>query len=132
MKWKNLLTVLINMKNSEIHKGLEKKEIRDFLSLTLVRYMEEQFKNSNLDYVPHNDDPFEYSIQRSERDIKFHMKQIEICKGLQAASQLIKMNGWEEFDVSDETVNDSTHQLKLSFIGTKKEYDFLLLQINGN
>ena len=123
---------LINMKNSEIHNGLNMKEIRDFLSLALVKTMEDQFKNSKSDYVPHNDDPFEYSIQLSEMQIKFHMKSIEICKTLQAASQLIKMNGWEEFDVSDETQNDSSHKLSLSFIGTKEEYDFLLLQINGD
>lgn len=122
---------LIDMKNSEIHNGLEKKEIRDFLSLALVKSMEDQFKNSKSDYVPYNDDPFEYSIQLSEGQIKFHMKCIEIYKTLQAASQLIKMNGWEEFDVSDDTENDSSHQLKLSFIGTKEEYDFLMTKIHG-
>jgi adenine C2-methylase RlmN of 23S rRNA A2503 and tRNA A37 len=120
------------MKNSEIHNGLDKKEIRDFLSQTLVKFMEEQFENAQSVPIPHHDDIYEYSIQKTEQDIKYHTKQLQIYKGMQATIQLIKMNGWQEFDVSDETEKDTKHILKMNFIGTEKEYDFLLLQINGD
>lgn len=33
------------------------------------------------------------------------------------------MNGWNEFDVADETINDSSFRLKMNFIGTQLEYN---------
>jgi hypothetical protein len=123
---------LINMKNSEIHEGLKKKEIRDFLSQTLVKFMEEQIDNSKVVLIPHNEDPYEWSIQDTEQKIKYHTKQLQIYKGMQAILQLVKMMGWQEFDVSDETEKDLSYTLKMNFIGTQEEYDFLLIKINGN
>ena len=122
------------MKNSEIHKGLDKKEIRDFLSLSLVKLMEEQINISKSNIIiPRSDDTYGYSIELAKRDIEYHSNLLQIYKNIQAIIQIAKMNGWEEFDVSDITTKDIVnHKLKMNFIGTKKEYDFLLLQINGD
>ena len=44
--------------------------------------------------------------------------------------------GWEEFDISDETYNDSKYKIMLSFIGTEQEYNKLMelikLEENNN
>jgi hypothetical protein len=127
------------MKNSQIHKGLDKKEIRDFLSTSLVKLFQEQVDNANKIEIPHTENPYEYSIKKLEQDIEYNTKQIEIYKGIQAVMLIIKMNKWEEFemnkweefDVSDDTEKDNLHILKMNFIGTQKEYDFLLTKING-
>jgi len=48
------------MKNSEIHNGLDKKEIRDFLSTGFVKLFEEGTENKK-DHIPYdNDDIFEW------------------------------------------------------------------------
>jgi len=47
-------------------------------------------------------------------------------KEKQAIITLIKMQGWQEFDVSDETEKDLEHTLRMNFIGTKLEYDALI------
>jgi hypothetical protein len=122
------------MKNSEIHNGLDKKEIRDFLSMGFVKAFEEEFKNKKKEYSYNAQDPFEWVVKDAESQIKYFKRLIEITRGKQAIRQLIKDNGWDEFDVSDETERDLPHcySLKMNFIGTQKEYDFLLLQINGD
>ena len=123
------------MKNSQIHKGLDKKEIRYFLSTSLVKLFQEQVDNANKIKIkieiPHDENPYEYSIKKLEQDIEYNTKQIEIYRGIQAVIRILKMNGWQEFDVSDETEKDNSHILKMNFIGTQKEYDFLLTKING-
>jgi len=121
------------MKNSEIHKGFEKKEIRDFLSLSLLKLMEEQIDNAKPNIItPRNDDTYEYSIEFVKRGIEYHSNLLQIYKNIQAIIQIAKMNGWEEFDVSDITAKDIVnHKLRMNFIGTNDEYNFLLTKING-
>jgi hypothetical protein len=120
------------MKNSEIHNNLERKEIRDFLSISLVKLFEEETGNKKETFAHDREDIFGWCIKDAEAQIKYLKKYIEICRSKQAIVQLIKSNNWEEFDVSDETEKDSPHTLKMNFIGTKREYDFLLLMINGD
>jgi len=120
------------MKNSEIHKGLDRKEIRDFLSISMCKLYDEEIQNKKEVFPYDKEDPFGWGIQDAEAEIKHLKKYIEICRSKQGVLQLIKSNGWDEFDVSDETERDLPHTLKMNFIGTKKEYDFLLLMINGD
>lgn len=119
------------MKNSQIHKGLKDNHIRDFLSLQLVKALEEEIQNNELKPIPHMDDVFEHQIQTTENEIKRLTKRVQIYRTKQATLALIKKQGWEEFDVSDETIRDLPYRIGISFIGTVKEYDHLLEIING-
>jgi hypothetical protein len=119
------------MKNSEIHKGLKDKNIRDFLALQMAKLFEEEIENRKLKPLPPIEDIFEHSIQTAEQEIQRLTKQVQILRSKQATIQLIKKQGWDEFDVSDETIKDLPYTLKISFIGTKKEYNHLLEIING-
>ena len=40
------------------------------------------------------------------------------------------MQGWEEFDVSDETEKDLEYTLTMNFIGTQSEYEELCALAN--
>jgi hypothetical protein len=119
------------MKNSEIHNSLDKKEIRDFLSIGLVQLFEEEKKNKRDCIFFDNGDMLEWGIKDAEAHIEYFKKYIEISKSKQAIIRLIKMNNWQEFDVSDETQKDLSHSLALSFIGTEEEYKNLLKQIKN-
>jgi len=121
------------MKNSEIHNGLEKKEIRDFLSLQLVKAHEELcMNNENRKPSLYREDAFEQAIVMTERELERLTKHLEVLKTQKSIATLIKNQGWEEFDVSDETTKDLPYRLKMNFIGTEKEHEYLLLLINGD
>jgi len=119
------------MKNSEIHHGLEKSEIRDFLSIGLLKLNKEESENQKENVLlKHNilldrDDSFEWCINDAKAQIIFLEKYIRINRSRQAIITLIKMNGWEEFDVSDLTTETDT----MCFIGTAEEYNKLLSKI---
>ena len=119
------------MKNSEIHNGLDKKEIRDFLSIGLLKLYEEENENKKETFPYNREDVFEWCIKDAEAQIKFLKKYIQINRSRQAITTLIKMGAWEEWDVSDETEKDLPYSLAMNFIGTKKEYDHLIELING-
>ena len=111
------------MKNSEIHNGLENQVIRDFLAMSMVKTFEEEMNNKKI-YPPYSND-FEYHIRVCENEIEFHKKRLSILKQRVAIINLIKAQGWDEFDVSDETTNDSGYTLQMLFIGTKEEFNRL-------
>jgi hypothetical protein len=115
------------MKNSEIHNGLEKKEIRDFLGIQLLRLYEEEVMNKKPTF-PYNRnavDPFEWSIKDTEAQIETLKKSLDVLKGKQAIVKLIAMNGWNEYDISDIIERDMPYSLKMNFIGTEKEHSEL-------
>ena len=111
------------MKNSEIHNGLENQVIRDFLAMSMVKTFEEEMNNKKI-YPPYSND-FEYHIRDCENEIEFHKKRLSILKQKAGIINLIKAQGWDEFDVSDETTNDSGYTLKMNFIGTEEEFNHL-------
>jgi len=114
------------MKSSEIHNGLDKKEIRDFLSLQFVRSYDDEQLNKKVGYPYDREDPFDWVIKDAEAQIEYLKKLIAINRTRQATRQLVLANGWEEWDVSDETENDLHTRLKMNFIGTKEEHEDLL------
>jgi len=119
------------MKNSEIHTGLDKKEIRDFLAIEFLKLFNEEFENKK-ETIPYNkEDVFDWCVKDGEAQIKVLKKYVEISKSRQAIIQLIKMNGWQEFDVSDDTEKDLPYKLKMSFIGTPEEHEKFLMLNNG-
>ncbi len=114
------------MKNSEIHQGLDKQEIREYLS----RAMNDTYKVSETNPpFPSNLKPLEYAIKTSETIIEEHLELIKVYKKRQAITILIEQEGWSEHDVSDETINDIGNLMSLNFVGTETEYNSLISKI---
>lgn len=100
------------MKNDDIHNGLDKKEIRDYLSKTLHKEFMEGYSDS---------------VEYFEKQIKELEAMLEHAKIVRAIIQLIELNGWSEFDVSGLIKwNKETY---FSFVGTEKEYEKLVKKI---
>jgi len=119
------------MKNSKIHENKVNAEVRDFLSLSLVKIFEDECAN-NRGFIEYDkDNPINWAISDCEMDIIFHQRRLELLKQKQAVIALIKMNGWQEFDVSDWVEKDMHNKYKLAipFIGTQEEYDNLILEL---
>ena len=96
----------------DIYKGLNKKEIRQFLmnSLTKISY----------------DAMFGKEYRKNiEETIEKLKNQLEQNNSYLAILEMIKMNAWEEFDISDE-IGLMNGDRYCSFIGTKEEYENLL------
>ncbi len=93
------------MNNDDIHKGLEKQEIRDFLAKQLA----ESGKNGGMLPSEH--------IKKDIEKLQVILKASEIRE---AVLQLIKVCGWDWYDISDYVkYNPETY---FEFIGTKEEY----------
>lgn len=119
------------MKNSQIHSGLDKREIRDFLSKSIIQNFEAEKYNKKI-HVPYtSDNSFEWAIKDAENDIEYHKKRLDLLKQKLGIINLIKMNGWKEFDVSDETSKDLQYTLKMNFIGTDEEYNKFMSSIEN-
>ena len=91
------------MKNAEKHNGLDKTEIRDFLAKQ-VGY------------------GYEGEVDNIKKRISDLQAELEMAKRSQAARDLIVLNGWENFDVSDD-VEDYKSGEYFPFIGTQEERD---------
>ena len=91
------------MKNAEKHNELDKAEIRDFLAKQVGYGYEGEVDN----------------IKKRIADLQ---AELEIAKRSQAARDLIAINGWEYFDVSDH-VEDYKPGEFFPFVGTQEELD---------
>jgi len=91
------------MKNAEKHNELDKAEIRDFLAKQIGYGYEGEVEN----------------IKKRIADLQV---ELEIAKRSQAARDLIALNGWESFDVSDD-VEDYKAGEYFQFVGTQEERD---------
>lgn len=91
------------MKNLEKHSGLDKAEIRDFLAKQIGYGYEGEVEN----------------IKKQIADLQL---QLEIAKRSQVARDLIALNGWESFDVSDD-IEDYKSGEYFQFVGTQEERD---------
>lgn len=114
------------MNSTEIHEGLPQKEIRDFLSLAMVKAFDAEAKNQKeiLQYSTY-DDPFEWAKDDADEQIKYLKKYKDIIATKQAVLLLIQQNGWKEHDVSDDVYNDTDYNQWMSFIGTDDELEDL-------
>lgn len=119
------------MKNSEIHGGLPQSEIRDFLAMSLVRAFQDEVNNKKETIRYEEGKGMEYAIRDTEAQIAHLQKSLEIKKRQSAILLLAGQNGWEEFDVSDETLRDLSFDYSMSFLGTKAEHATLLKQIKN-
>lgn len=94
------------MKNEDIHNSFSEKEIRDFLG-----------KRVGFGY--------DGEVEIIESQINELNEKLKKAKESQAARDLVKSKGWEEFDVSDD-ISDYKYGEYFSFVGTKKEYKQLM------
>jgi hypothetical protein len=116
------------MKNSKIHEGFNKAEIRDLIADGFIEY-HNGFNTINPNRKVYNsDDPFESRIINLQSEIAHQEAMLVLTKRANAFWQIMKMLGWEEFDVSDETIKEMGKSWK-TFIGTEKEYKQLIEQI---
>jgi len=126
-----IMLKLIVMKNSEIHSGLDKKEIRDFLSLALVKIFEAITINAPK-IIPFDEkNPKEWSIKEADEQIKYYQRRKELLTEQLAVIKLIEYRSWLEFDVSDYTQKDLKYKTWMSFIGTEDEYKELFETIKN-
>lgn len=113
------------MKNSLIHSGLENKILRDFLSISIMKNYQEELNNREI-YEPYKGDPIENAIINCEHRIVYNTKKLRLLKERQAILMLIKMQGWQEFDVSDYTEKSTEYNAWMTFVGTEQELDAFL------
>lgn len=100
------------MENKDIHNGLDKKEIRDFLSQWSRR---EGFKGTSSE------------IEYLEKELEKIKERLIHCINHRAVLTLIESNGWKEFDLSDDIpYNKDTY---FGFVGTKEEFDLFMKKL---
>jgi hypothetical protein len=117
------------MKSSEIHNGLPEKELRNYFANALSETFDKNMTNQKVEIPYDKNHPFDWSIKNDEAEIARLKRNIEITYQKIALISLIKERGWEEHDISDYTTNDTNHKLWFSFIGTKEEYDELMVKL---
>jgi hypothetical protein len=89
------------MKCNDVHNGLDKAEIRTFLA-------------KQIGYG------YDGEVEHIEGAITKLQGELVAAKASRAVMQLIKLNGWDEFDFSD-YVSDYKKGVYFPFVGTAKE-----------
>jgi len=109
------------MRNSEIHNGLDKADVRDVIAQGLIN---SYGRESSV---------YGYSsgtrLEQAAEKLRIAKENYEAIKEQEAFITIMKSLGWEEFDVSDETFKDHEEKFWLSFIGTQEEYEVLIKQL---
>jgi len=108
------------MKDTEIHNGLEQKELRDFFSESIYKT---NFDTTELSEKKYKINDYDCLIENLKIDLSKINSEIKKYETLKSIFLLMKNMGWDEFDCSDFTIR--TGKFYRSFIGTKKEYDDL-------
>ena len=118
------------MKNSEIHNGLEKKEIRDFLATTYVDILKRECETkSDISSLPKdNNDPYVCAIAHAELKLSEAKESLMFLKQRHGVSMLVKMNGWISCPVAGYVEKEGG--LWMDFIGTEKEYVAFIKKCN--
>ena len=105
------------MKNTEIHQGLDKADVRDVIAKGLIH----TYENDNVEHTFYGDS----QLQQAEKRLRIAHANLESIKIREAFKLIMETLGWEEFDVSDETVIEFGHKYYMPFIGTQLELDNL-------
>ena len=119
------------MKNSEIHNGLDKEDIRNFISENIAKTYGSIGKVNINPPLDNGNDPWETIINREQHMVNYYSERLKLYKELNSLLTIMKMCGWKEFDVSDSVIRDSHYDYYLNFIGTDKEYYELSLLLNN-
>jgi len=92
------------MKNFDIHKGLDKRDLRDFIG----KYI---FNDTGEHYIK--------SMETQVAELMERIKKARIAMGIREVATVL---GWEGFDVSGD-IEDYDRETYISFIGTVDEYN---------
>lgn len=113
------------MKDTEIHNGLENKEIRDFLSKSIV-----DANNININKTVNclHDNAFDNYIEAQRCIIENANALIQQYEIFKAVKTIANNQNWKEFDVSD-FVKKTDNTWCRTFFGTEIEYDNLIIKI---
>jgi len=95
------------MHNEDIHKDLDKFEIRDFLS----KQLRDELCGCG----------FYYDIEQLETYLDKAQKQLKHAKSVNAIKHLIETLGWKDFDISDIVGYDP--KTYFTFLGTNAEFE---------
>ena len=113
------------MKNKDIHKGLEKEELRTFFATCIEKYSfckKKEYDN----FISEN--VWESTIKRIEID-KYNLDlELERAIVFKSIGFLLKMLDWAEHGVSD-GIEDYNEGNYFPFIGTEEEYKNLILKM---
>lgn len=110
------------IKNKDIHNGLEKSEIRDFLSEGLLTILRLELDNKKEVVLSNGKYDLDYHIREAQANLNYWKTNLQLLHNKAAILSLIEQSNWEEHDVSDETLLDG-NDFYMSFIGTKEEYE---------
>ena len=116
------------MKDTEIHNGLDKKEIRDFLSESIVKVYNKEIDNRK-EYDFNGLSGLDISIKRLKIQIHNNENELNKLNTLKAVLTLSKNFNWEEWDVSD-FVEKTDKRLCRNFFGTEEEYNNFMIENN--
>ena len=97
------------MKNEDIHKRFNQKEIRDFLAQELRESQKEG------GFV---------SVEYAEEQIKHFQDILKYAKKFEATKCLMIEKGWEDWDITDYILYD--RETYFPFVGTEEERNKLL------
>ena len=109
------------MKGTEMHNGLDDKEIRDFLSKALAKTYKEEYSFEKKEII--GSSPHERTISRLENDIEYSQHQIKVNQDRLAILRIMEQKNWKDHDFSDYI--GKVDDMYLSFIGTVEEGDEL-------
>jgi len=115
------------MKDSEIHNNLENKEIRDFLSKTMVdSYHKHHNNKKNFEFSPDKNNLGQI-IERLKIDIYNSNSELKYLETFKAITNIANSNGWTEYDVSDFVSKEHSDMMYRNFFGTEEEYKHFML-----
>ena len=111
----------------KIHEGLEKKEVRDYLSTSLMQ-INNELRNLPKTHIVKKENEFwsDFRIRQLESEIIKNTEEITVLNHQSAILFIIQNLGWKELDVSDYINMDMEYATYPSFIGTKEEYEYFI------
>lgn len=122
--------------NSEIHEGLENKEVRDFLAITLSKLVKKSNEINKLlsEKVGFNDAQVlsDWAIENYKLQLKHNADMLEMWQHRKAIETIMSLQNWHQFDVYNESkiIQDPLKEFWMAFIGTKDEYKAFLEKHN--
>lgn len=116
------------MKNNNIHDHLPKAEVRDLISKGFVDCINDEAQLMRR-HDRYEGKPLDVQVKLAQQRYDEAKTKLELAKKRQALGIITEIMGWDEFDVSDETIGEYDKHL-MSFIGTQEEYDQLIITID--
>lgn len=101
------------MDNQDVHKDFDRPEVRNFLAQELERASK---ASGGAD------------VKWLEAEIERYQELLKAARQLEAIVELLRICDWTDWDISDEVPFNEDY---FPFVGTEKEYEELLRQIEA-